>query len=110
MDEPRQIPWGRPEPPSDEELDRAIREEGLTPHWWSNGPGDVYSLHDHPYHKVLYCAADSITFIVEPEGKRFDLRPGDRLELPAGTAHRAVVGPAGVRCVEGWRYRSGASG
>ena len=26
--------------------------------------------------------------------------PGDRLDLPAGTRHDAVVGPDGVRCLE----------
>ena len=29
-----------------------------------------------------------------------ELATGDRLELPAGTRHDAVVGPAGVTCLE----------
>ena len=29
-----------------------------------------------------------------------DLAPGDRLDLPAGTRHDAVVGPGGVTCLE----------
>lgn len=31
------------------------------------------------------------------------LQPGDRLELPPRTPHRAVVGPAGVVCLEAHR-------
>ena len=29
-----------------------------------------------------------------------ELAAGDRLELPAGTAHDAIVGPNGVVCLE----------
>jgi hypothetical protein len=31
------------------------------------------------------------------------LNPGDRLDLPAGTVHDAVVGPQGVVCLEAHR-------
>jgi uncharacterized cupin superfamily protein len=30
------------------------------------------------------------------------LDAGDRLDLPAGTAHAATVGPDGCACVEAW--------
>ncbi len=78
-----------------------MRGEGLAPRWWSNGPRDVYASHEHGYHKVLYCAKGSITFST-PVGE-YELAPGDRLELPAGTPHSAVVGDAGVECVEAAR-------
>jgi mannose-6-phosphate isomerase-like protein (cupin superfamily) len=45
----------------------------------------------------------SITFVLEAEGKRLDLRPGDRIVLPGGTSHSAVVGPQGCTCIEGRR-------
>lgn len=72
--------------------------EGLTPHVWSNQAGYRYPEHSHPYHKVLYCVAGSITFHT-PDG---DIRrtPGDRVDLPAGTLHSATVGPDGVTCLE----------
>jgi quercetin dioxygenase-like cupin family protein len=75
-----------------------LRAEGLAPGTWSNGPGDVYAAHRHDYDKVLVCAVGSITFGVE--GRSVELAVGDRLELPAGTPHSAVVGPAGVTCLE----------
>ena len=33
-------------------------------------------------------------------GITVELAPGDRLDLPAGTSHDAVVGPDGVTCLE----------
>jgi hypothetical protein len=68
---------------------------------WGNGPGDRYGRHDHPYHKVLFCLDGSIVFHLD-EGD-IELGPGDRLDLPAGTAHAATVGPSGCSCVEGSR-------
>jgi quercetin dioxygenase-like cupin family protein len=55
---------------------------------WSNGPGEVYAAHSHPYHKTL---------------KDVRMKAGDVLELPPGTVHSAVVGPDGVECSEAHR-------
>jgi quercetin dioxygenase-like cupin family protein len=68
------------------------------PRWWSNSPGDRYGRHDHPYHKVLYCAEGSIVFHLRD--RDVELRPGDRLDIEPGTEHAATVGPQGVTCVE----------
>ncbi len=80
----------------------ALRErliaEGLEPGAWSNGPGDRYGAHDHGYDKVIVVAAGSIRFGL-PDGT-ITLEIGDRLELPAGIAHDAHVGPSGVTCLE----------
>ena len=73
-------------------------QEGLTPHAWSTGPGHRYDRHRHPYRKVLVCTAGSITF--HTDAGDVELFPGDRLDLPAGTAHAATVGPRGVTCWE----------
>lgn len=73
--------------------------EGLDAGAWSNGPGDRYGSHDHGYDKVIVVADGSIRFGLA--GGPIDLAAGDRLELPAGTAHDAVVGPSGVTCLEG---------
>jgi quercetin dioxygenase-like cupin family protein len=80
----------------------AFAAEGLMPQRWSNGSGFRYGEHDHPYHKVLFCVAGSITFST-PDGD-VTLHPGDRLDLPAGTRHGAVVGPEGVTCMEAARH------
>lgn len=85
-------------PPSREELAERFAEEGLRSRWWGNAAGDVYGSHAHEHAKVLYCLEGSITFHTD-EGD-VDLRPGDRLDLDAGTSHAATVGPNGVTCVE----------
>lgn len=89
--------------PSRDRLDHELRAKGLSPGWWSNAPGDRYQAHSHPYHKVLFCARGSIRFVVEPSGEAFDLAPGDRVDIPPGTTHSAIVGPEGVTCVEAAR-------
>jgi quercetin dioxygenase-like cupin family protein len=82
------------------ELEARLRAEGLDPGAWSNGPGDRYAAHEHGYDKVLVCAAGSIRFGLPARGESAVLAVGDRLDLPAGTRHDAVVGPAGVTCLE----------
>ncbi|HXF36569.1 MAG TPA: cupin domain-containing protein [Actinomycetota bacterium] len=77
----------------------AFRAEGCGPaREWSNGPGDRFGWHDHPYHKVLFCLAGGIVFHTR-EGD-VGLGPGDRLDLDPGTQHAATVGPEGVSCIE----------
>ena len=88
----------------DEALLRSIfGDEDLHPYVWSNGPGDVYGAHDHSYHKVIYVVRGTITFGLPDAGDKVTLNSGDRLELPAGVKHNAVVGPQGVACLEAHR-------
>jgi uncharacterized protein YjlB len=82
------------------ELEDRLRAEGLDPGAWSNGPGDRYAAHEHGYDKVLVCASGSIRFGLPARGETAALAVGDRLDLPAGTAHDALVGPQGVTCLE----------
>lgn len=77
-----------------------LRAEGLEPGAWSNRPGDRYAAHAHGYDKVLVCASGSIRFGLPAAGESVQLGVGDRLDLPAGTSHDALVGPRGVTCLE----------
>jgi quercetin dioxygenase-like cupin family protein len=77
-----------------------LRADGLEPGSWSNGPGERYGAHDHAYDKALVVARGSIRFGLPELGRSVDLAPGDRLDLPAGTRHDAVVGGSGVTCLE----------
>jgi quercetin dioxygenase-like cupin family protein len=92
--------WPNTKPPTESAIRQLFDAEGLRPYTWSNGPGDVYSAHNHAYHKVIYVVAGSITFGLPGEGRRVTLNMGDRLDLPAGVVHDAVVGPQGVVCLE----------
>jgi quercetin dioxygenase-like cupin family protein len=93
-------PWAEEETPTEEQMRGILDQEGLQPYRWSNGPGDVYAAHTHPFHKVIYVVKGSITFGFPGDGEQATLQAGDRLELPAGTAHDAVVGSEGVVCLE----------
>ncbi|MBI4760919.1 MAG: cupin domain-containing protein [Chloroflexota bacterium] len=98
---PHVTPWAGSTPPTESTLRQLMANEGLSPYVWSNGPHDVYAAHTHSYDKVIYVVRGSITFGLPELGQRLTLRAGDRLDLPAGTVHDAVVGADGVICLEG---------
>jgi quercetin dioxygenase-like cupin family protein len=77
-----------------------MADEGLNPYSWSNGPHDVYAAHSHSYNKVIYVVQGSITFGLPELGEKLLLKAGDRLDLPAGAVHHAIVGAQGVICLE----------
>ena len=83
-----------------EGLDQRLRHEGLDPGSWSNEPGDRYAAHEHGYDKVIVVERGSIRFGLPATAGSIDLDQGDRLELPAGTSHDAIVGGHGVTCLE----------
>jgi uncharacterized protein YjlB len=81
-------------------VEARLAREGWRASPWSNGPGDRYGAHDHAYDKVLVVSYGSIRFGLPDAGASVDLEEGERLDLPAGTRHDAVVGPRGVTCLE----------
>ena len=97
---PTHTPHRGAKPPTEEEIVTTFLREGLSPHSWSNAPGDRYAPHFHPYHKLLYCVRGSIRFLVGTDSEQMSLAPGDRLEIPPGVLHSAVVGQGGVTCME----------
>jgi quercetin dioxygenase-like cupin family protein len=80
-------------------IEQRLRAEADGVYEWSNGPGDRYARHSHEYMKILYCMSGSIDFSLDD--RVIQLNAGDRMVLPAGTAHAATVGPAGCACIEG---------
>jgi hypothetical protein len=80
----------------------ALEADGCSaPRTWGNGPGDTYGVHEHAYHKVLFCLAGSIVFHLA-DGD-VTLEAGDRLDLEPRTEHAASVGPDGCSCIEASR-------
>ena len=96
-------PWPAPISPTESTLRQLCADEGLHPYPWSNGPHDVYPAHMHSYDKIIYVVHGSITFSLPDLKQQITLQAGDRLDLPAGTVHDAVVGPQGVVCLEAHR-------
>jgi quercetin dioxygenase-like cupin family protein len=83
-----------------DDLAQRLRDQGFRPSAWSNQPGERYAFHDHPYDKVIAVQLGSIRFGLPGPAPAIDLVAGDRLDLPAGTSHDALVGPDGVACLE----------
>lgn len=77
-----------------------LAAEGLEPGPWSSGPHVGYEPHAHAYDKVIVCTIGSLTFWLPELTQSLLLDEGDRIELPHGTLHAALVGPAGVTCLE----------
>ena len=92
--------WSRPHPPTEAEIEQLLRDEGLEPYRWENEPLDVYNVHTHDYHKIVYVVQGSITFGFAVDVQPTTLHAGDRLGVPEGIAHNAAAGPDGVVCLE----------
>jgi quercetin dioxygenase-like cupin family protein len=99
----RRLEWTASVRPTVSTVSQRLRDEGVEPYAWSNGPGDRYAVHQHGYTKLLMCAAGSITFLVGADASPVELNPGDGFVLPAGIPHAAAVGPGGCTCLEGHR-------
>ncbi len=94
------IRWPHAHPLPEEEILGFFNARGLRYTRWSNGPGEIYGVHTHPYRKILFCLEGSITFSLSDLGREVELHLGDRLIIPAGMRHGATVGPKGVTCIE----------
>lgn len=92
--------WPETNPPEPHAVEKRMRSEHLSYYRWSNGPGDVYGAHDHGYDKIIYVVTGSITFGLPDHDRKITMHAGDRLYLPAGTTHDALVGNGGVVCLE----------
>ena len=92
--------WSGSAAPTEQALRVQLEREGLQPYSWANGPLDQYAPHSHDYDKVIYVVRGAITFGLPQSGGSLELKAGDRLDLPSGTMHDALVGEDGVVCLE----------
>ncbi len=72
----------------------------MQPHGVMNAPGDGCPPHIHDFDKVTDVVEGEIAFDLTDTGEEILLQAGDRLDLPAHTPHAAIVGSAGVVCLE----------
>jgi quercetin dioxygenase-like cupin family protein len=97
-------PWNSEGNPGEEELRQRLIDQDLKVYHWSSPPESIFAGHTHGYHKVLYVVKGSIKFDFPTRHKTVNLTAGDRLELPTGIRHSAVVGLEGVDCLEAHIY------
>ena len=92
--------WNRPQLPTEEVVEQLLLEEGLSPERWVGEPGQIFQASQRDYSTVIFVVSGFITFGFPIVGDPTILRSGDRLDLPAGILHNAVVGQDGVICLE----------
>jgi predicted metal-dependent enzyme (double-stranded beta helix superfamily) len=77
-----------------DDLARRLRDQGLQPTGWANGPGDRYGAHDHHYDKVIVVEHGSIRFGLPATHGRDEPRRARRIGrscLPGGASPRRLA-------------------
>lgn len=75
--------------------------------WWSDVPGAEVAEHAHPFPESRWILSGFLRVRVGSE--TVELGPGDRLDVPAGTAHSSeVIGLSPAVYVTGTTDRSAA--
>jgi hypothetical protein len=78
-----------------------LRGEATNCYSWSNGPGIDTPPQPWLREGPLLCRWP-IAFLLEQEGRRLELKAGDRMVLPTGDP-LGRVGASGCTCIEGRR-------
>lgn len=79
---------------------QSLEKEGFdTVYEWQDAPGTVHAEHAHGGRHAIMVTDGSITF--EMGGQTKVLSPGQRLNIPAGEKHTAVVGEGGAIYIVG---------
>ena len=76
-------------PVCEENVRRKLESEGYTCTRYTFTPGTVFADHTHGYTKKDAIASG--LFMFSMHGQNVVLRPGDMIEVPAGTVHNAAV-------------------
>jgi mannose-6-phosphate isomerase-like protein (cupin superfamily) len=92
--------WRGSEHPTFSNITRQMKKEGLRPYMWTNMANQRYGVRSHGYDKVLYVVDGSIEVSFPDLGQQLVMRPGDRVDVPAGVRHGTIVGNKGACCVE----------
>ncbi len=96
----RVIRWSGGQHPTLSNITRQMQKEGLRPYVWDNAPNHRYAVRSHGYHKVMYIVEGILEITLPDSNQRVKLRAGDRVEIPAGVRHGAIIGSSGAKCVE----------
>ncbi len=88
--------------PTEAELRASLEGEGFAPEAWSREAGENIDEQSVPKAKVIIVTKGMMRVTLPKSSEQYvDLMSGDRLEMPPGTSHGVLVGPAGVSCLEG---------
>ncbi len=84
---------------NNEDLKNKLTAEGFPiVYEWTDAPGTVYEDHAHQGHVSFYVTRGSVTF---SGGINQTVSAGERIDVPVGVHHTAVVGSEGCEYVVG---------
>jgi quercetin dioxygenase-like cupin family protein len=90
------VRWTRSKKPELEELKTMLRQEGLVSELYSDRPGTKYGRHKHDFDDFIVIVSGKMKLSTDQH--EWTLKPGDRIDLPANTFHRAeMMGKEEVR-------------
>jgi quercetin dioxygenase-like cupin family protein len=90
------VRWARPKKPTLEELQRMLKSEGLDSELYADPPGVKYGRHKHDFDDFIVIVEGVMK--IATDAHEWTLRPGDRIDIPANTHHRAeMLGKEDVR-------------
>ncbi len=92
--------WSGGQHPTLSSITRQMQKEGMRPYFWENTPNYRYAIRSHGYCKVMYVVEGTMEITLPDSNHRVRLRAGDRIEIPAGIRHGAIIGSGGAKCVE----------
>lgn len=95
------IPWDSDDDPIRSQLEESLLEDGFDPFAWVDEPEKRYDSHAHDHDECIWILRGSMEFTVG--GQTFSLAQGDRLMLPRGSLHEAVIGLDGCEYLIGQR-------
>ncbi len=104
MAEVRLERWERSDgPPTEKRMMGVLESEGYEVAVYAYREGTVFSEHEHSQEKCDAVLEGILR--ITAGGVAYDLKPGDRLYLPAGTRHSAeVVGSKTVLSLDGTKW------
>ena len=86
------------EPAPEELWRRKLVDEGFdNVYIWRDAPHAEYHDHSHPFTSAHIILDGEMRVVSEKEGRI--LRPGDRMDVIAGTIHSVVMGDEGCRYI-----------
>lgn len=92
--------WTGGQHPTLSNITRNMQKEGLRPYMWENRPNYRYAVRSHGYSKIMYVVEGVMEITLPDSNQSVKLRAGDRIEIPAGIRHGAIIGSSGAKCVE----------
>jgi mannose-6-phosphate isomerase-like protein (cupin superfamily) len=90
------IRWTRTKKPGLEELKALLKTEGLESELYSDRSGTKYGRHKHDFDDFIVIVSGKMKLATDEH--EWILKPGDRLDIPMNTFHRAeMMGKEEVR-------------